>query len=118
VLGHTQDAEDAFQAVFLALARRAAALRSGAALPGWLYRVAHRAALAARMARQRRARPGDLSADLPTHARADDPAHSAADGELAALLDDEVAGLPECFRLPFILCQLQGRSRAEAAAEL
>jgi RNA polymerase sigma factor (sigma-70 family) len=117
VLAHTQDAEDAFQATFLVLARQAATVREGIALASWLYRVAHRAALAARTAR-RRTVLSEITTDFPTHATADDPARIAARGELATLLDDEIARLPERFRRTFILCELEGLSRIEAAAKL
>jgi DNA-directed RNA polymerase specialized sigma24 family protein len=54
VLGHAQDAEDAFQATFLILARGPASIRKGTALPSWLYGVAHRLAGHARRAARRR----------------------------------------------------------------
>jgi RNA polymerase sigma factor (sigma-70 family) len=116
LLAHAQDAEDAFQAAFLALARKAGSV-GGTSLGGWLYRVASRAALAARQARRRAARAAHTSCP-PRPEDAEDPAGAAAGRELARLLDDEIARLPERFRLPFILCELGGRSRAEAAAEL
>src|SRR5436190_14481369 len=54
VLGNQADAEDAFQAVFLVLSRKAVALRCGASLPAWLHKTAFRASLRARAARARR----------------------------------------------------------------
>jgi len=118
VLGHTHDAEDAFQASFLALARKARMIGEGKSLPGWLYRVSLRAALAALKARRLRRRREEFTASLDGFVSNDDPVQMTARHELAELLDGEIALLPEKFRLPFILCELQGRRRAEVAAEL
>jgi RNA polymerase sigma factor (sigma-70 family) len=118
VLGHAQDAEDAFQAAFLALARKAGSIGEGAALAGWLYRVAFRAALAAREARQRRAAAEKQTPPRKGPGPGEDPAREAAGREMARLIDDEVARLPDRFRVPFILCELEGRCRAEVAADL
>src|SRR5262245_8456161 len=112
VLRHEQDAEDAFQATFLALARQARSVRGGGSLAGWLYRVAFHAALKARAKAARRgtdALPDDLG-------RADDPADEAHARDVKAILDAEVMRLPDRYRLPVVLCYLQGRSNAEAAA--
>lgn len=101
-------AEDAFQAVYLILARKAGAVR-GANLAGWLFRVARRVGLRARkQAASRRARETTL--------RADPPAPAASDGaELAAVIDVELARLPERLRLPVLLCYLNGTSTEDAA---
>ena len=116
VLGHAQDAEDAFQAAFLALARKAGSIGEGAALAGWLYRVAFRAALAAREARQRRAAAEKQTPPRKGPGPGEDPAREAAGREMARLIDDEVARLPDRFRVPFILCELEGRCRALSRA--
>jgi RNA polymerase sigma factor (sigma-70 family) len=112
ILRHEQDAEDAFQATFLALAKKAATIR-GQALAGWLYRVACHAALKAR------ARSARFDSTLPDVASA---AAGAAEDfherELRRVLDEEVLRLPERFRLPVVLCYLQGRSNREAAVTL
>ncbi len=114
VLRCEQDAEDAFQATFLVLARTAGSIRRGESLGSWLYGVARRVALrAGRAAARRRRREAGVS-DMP----ADDPAAVAALRELQAVLDEEVSRLPPKYRGPFVLCCLEGRSRDEAAAEL
>ncbi len=118
VLGHCQDAEDVFQATFLTLARKSGTIGDGTSLAGWLYRVAFRAALAARKARQRRTGRELLAADMPETSAADDPARAACGRETGRLLDEEIARLPDRYRLPFILCELQGRGREVVAAEL
>ena len=111
VLRHQQDAEDAFQATFLALARKGSGIRKRTSIGGWLYRVAYRTALAAR--RGRREQPlGDVTV------RTLDPASEAAGRELRRALDEEVNRLPERYRLPLILCHFTGKSNAEAAREL
>src|SRR5581483_3634934 len=93
VLRHEQDAEDAFQAAFLALARKAAAVH-GRSLAGWLYRVAFHAALKARARSGRRDEVG-----LPeVAAKAADPSQAAHVRETQAILDAEVMRLPERFR--------------------
>jgi RNA polymerase sigma factor (sigma-70 family) len=113
VLRHEQDAEDAFQATFLALARQAPAVRGGS-LAGWLYRVAFHAALKAKARSARRgtaALPAEISRDT-------DPVDELLAREVRAVLDEEVMRLPARYRLPVVLCYLQGRSNSEAAAEL
>jgi RNA polymerase sigma-70 factor (ECF subfamily) len=110
VLGNAPDADDAFQATFLVLVRRAAAVRDGDRLAGWLYGVAHRTALEARTLRARRWRR-----ECPTDAAPDAPAPPGRDPELAAVIDAELGRLPEKYRTAIVLCDLDGRSRAEAA---
>jgi len=102
-------AEDAFQAVFLVLAKKARAIRSGN-VAGWLYHVARRVA-----ARAERCR-GQMR-ELPIVA-AEQTANPIERDELFQLLDDEVARLPERLRRPVLLCYLGGRSTEEAAREL
>src|SRR6516162_8577777 len=114
ILPHEQDAEDAFQATFLVLARRAGSIRRTEALAGWLHRVASRIARKARtMAMKRNQREMSLEHEPPAP-----PVSDLAWRELQGILDEELQRLPEKYRSPFILCCLEGRSRAEAAAEL
>jgi RNA polymerase sigma factor (sigma-70 family) len=114
VLGHIHDAEDAFQATFLVLARKADSVRPREMVGPWLYGVAHRTALKARAMnakrRVRERRAAEMA--LPT-APADGPPE-----ELLARLDDELGRLPERYRVPVVLCELQGRSRKEVAGQL
>jgi RNA polymerase sigma-70 factor (ECF subfamily) len=114
LLQHEQDAEDAFQAVFCVLARKAGAIRRGTAVGGWLYGVASRVARKAKALQvRRRMRESELP-DLP----APDKPPEWLRRDLWAVLDEEVSRLPERYRQPFVLCELQGKSNQEAAAEL
>ncbi|MCU0703837.1 MAG: sigma-70 family RNA polymerase sigma factor [Fimbriiglobus sp.] len=108
VLRNDHAAEDAFQAAFLVLARKAGTVRGSVA--GWLHRVALRVCL--RM--KRRLPPVALDAD-PTAPPDPDSAEAA---ERSAILDEEVGRLPEWLRLPVIVCYLQGHSTEQAAAQL
>jgi RNA polymerase sigma factor (sigma-70 family) len=114
VTGSHHLAEDAFQAVFLVLATRAAAIRPPAAVAAWLHGVAYRTARRARtMAERRRRRESTVDA-LPDTAPpvAPDPP------EAVAVLDEEIARLPERYRVPVVLCELEGLGRKDAAARL
>ncbi|HZY83733.1 MAG TPA: sigma-70 family RNA polymerase sigma factor [Gemmataceae bacterium] len=114
VLRHAADVEDAFQATFLVLLRKAKSVSRGEALGGWLYRVAYRVALRARAAARRRAereRPGPEAAAVPA------PPAPAWD-DLRPVLDEEVSRLPAKEQSAFVLCHLQGKTHAEAGREL
>src|SRR5690242_16411189 len=114
VLADWHDAEDAFQATFLVLARKAGSLRAGGSVAGWLHGVAYRLALKARVsAARRREREGRAAARPPG-----DPLAEVSVREAQAILDDELARLPEKFRAPLVLCCLEGLARDEAAARL
>ncbi|MFL5339097.1 MAG: RNA polymerase sigma factor [Gemmataceae bacterium] len=110
LLRDEHDAEDAFQATFLALAREVGHIGRGA-LAGWLHRLAFRVALKLR-ARSRRA--GPLPGEVPERAAGPE----AEVNELQDVLDEELSRLPAKFRRTFILCCLQGRSNSEAAREI
>jgi RNA polymerase sigma factor (sigma-70 family) len=111
VLRHEQDAEDAFQAAFLVLARKAGSLARGDLLGNWLYGVAYRTALKARTAAARRRSRETPLIDLPRPDQAGDGDWR----ELVPLLDRELNRLPDRYRTPVVLCELEGKSRKEAA---
>jgi RNA polymerase sigma factor (sigma-70 family) len=105
-------AEDACQATFLALATRAHRVREAEALPGWLHRVATRASLDL-LASRRTSVP---LLDQPD--RHSGPAQTVVDREESSLFDAGVNRLPDRYRMPFVLCELEGKSNREAAALL
>jgi RNA polymerase sigma factor (sigma-70 family) len=115
IIGHEADAEDAFQAAFLVLLRRAAAIVPRESIGNWLYGVAVRTALEARKRSARRlARETPLD-DRPLAAPEPEP-----DGwrELRPVLDQELNRLPDKYRTAVVLCHLEGRTRKEAARQL
>src|SRR5262249_3015886 len=117
ILRDAHHAEDAFQAAFLALARKAGSIRDRNAVAAWLCQVAHRPALRlqAQIAKTTRHEQSAASlVDLP--AGADSAA--APDPELAPLLVAEVNRLPAKYRTPVVLCYLEGRTVEQAAREL
>jgi RNA polymerase sigma factor (sigma-70 family) len=111
LLRQEQDAEDAFQATFLILARKAGAIGKHEALAGWLYKVAYRVAC--------RALPRTLVLTNVPPVILDRPAREPdADviwRDLRGVLDREIAALSESYRLPIVLCYFQGKSNEEAA---
>ncbi len=116
VLGDPQAAEDATQATFLVLAQKARTLARADALAGWLHGVARRIALKARAGLARRGQPL-LAADAPAD-RHPDPLAELSVRELLAILDEEVERLPRDYRLPVLLCCLEGHSQEETARRL
>jgi RNA polymerase sigma factor (sigma-70 family) len=117
VLERPQDAEDACQATFLVLVRRAASIRRADSLASWLHGVAYRIArkLLTQLRRQRTAwHPQDLDPPGPDT----DPAMDLTWREVRVLLDAELQRLPEKYRQPLVLCYLEGKTRDEAAQQL
>jgi RNA polymerase sigma factor (sigma-70 family) len=114
VLAQQQDAEDACQATFLVLARKAAAIRKRGSLASWLHGVAYRVA--------RKLGAGAAHAAVPVEAAelvaSSDPAAEAAWRETRAVLDEELEQLPARYRAPLTLCYLEGLTQAEAARQL
>jgi RNA polymerase sigma factor (sigma-70 family) len=120
LLRDTHAAEDAFQATFLVLARRAAALERQGSLAGWLYGVAYRIAVRARAnAARRYSREVSMdSCNDVCDPAGDDVAGRTSQQELRAVLDEEMQRLPVKYRAPLILCYLQGKTNEQAAREL
>jgi RNA polymerase sigma factor (sigma-70 family) len=125
VLGHEQDAEDAFQATFLVLARKAGSIRNFEAVGPWLHGAAYRIAMRAkrnaaiRGKHERRAGGVGLRVEQdPAAHAADSPARDISLREGMAILDEEVERLGGKQRAEFVACCLEGRTMAEAAREL
>jgi RNA polymerase sigma factor (sigma-70 family) len=111
ILRDEHDAEDAFQATFLVLARKAGSLRLPGSLGPWLYGVAYRTARKAKaLAGARRAKERQV-VDVVAVERPADESWS----ELRAVLDEEINRLPARYRTPVVLCYLQGKTNEEAA---
>src|SRR5262249_731039 len=117
LLGNRHDAEDAFQATFLVLARKAANVRPPGALAGWLHGVAYRVALKARKVVLRR-RLESPAPDLAPPDPHPDPLSELTAREALLALEEEVQRLPEAYRLPVVLCCLHGATQEEAARQL
>jgi RNA polymerase sigma factor (sigma-70 family) len=113
ILHNLPDAEDAFQATFLVLVRKANGVRQPDLLGPWLHGVAYRVAMRLRAAIGLRAgQQRDLELPAP------EPMPEAERQELRLLLDQEVSRLPERYRMPFVLCHLEGLTNEEAARRL
>ncbi len=114
VLRDHHDVEDAFQATFLVLARKAASVMPREKVGNWLYGVAYQTAMKARATRARR-RGREIQAPHmpePVEVRGEHP------DVLPPELDRELSRLPEKYRFPIVLCHLEGRTHKEAASEL
>lgn len=113
-LHNSHDAEDAFQAAFLVLVRKAASIRPREMVASWLYGVANNTAAKARaMIQKRRGREKQV-AELPEP----EAARQETVDDLPAVLDQELSGLPERYRIAILLCDLEGKTRKEAAHQL
>ena len=119
LLGDRHHAEDAFQATFLVLARKARSIHDPDRLGNWLYGVALRTAKKARcrLARRRQSEQGNAleGQEIDPGAPADEPVVA---WEQAEMLHDEIGQLPVAFRLPVILCYFEGLTVEEAARQL
>jgi RNA polymerase sigma factor (sigma-70 family) len=115
ILHQEQDAEDAFQATFLVLARRGGSLVNPDLLGSWLYGVAFRIARRIRTRGARRRAQERHGVSVP---RAEEPAVDLVWREWRAVLDEELNRLPDKYRLPLVMCYLQGLTNAEAARRL
>jgi RNA polymerase sigma factor (sigma-70 family) len=124
ILTDAQDVEDAFQATFVVLVRRASGLRKEGSLASWLYGVAYRVALKSRSSavrRKQREQQADAMAqtEVPQDSYPEpEPDRQASWRELRGVLDDEVNRLPEKYRAPLVLCYLEGKTNEQAAQEL
>jgi RNA polymerase sigma factor (sigma-70 family) len=113
-LRHLQDAEDAFQATFLLLARRSTGIRRHESLASWLHGVAYRMAQNARRSASRRRKYEGTDQPAPSV----NPTVALEWREVQAILDDEIERLPELYRAPFILFYLENRRQADVARQL
>jgi RNA polymerase sigma factor (sigma-70 family) len=113
VLAEHHDVEDAFQTTFLILAKSAASIKQGESLGPWLHRVALRVARRARFQAWERRTRETVGQTLRADHSTDAPDYS-----FVPLLREEISRLPERYRLPVVLCYLEGKTNEEAAAEL
>ncbi|HWY88559.1 MAG TPA: sigma-70 family RNA polymerase sigma factor, partial [Gemmataceae bacterium] len=114
VLRHRHDAEDAFQATFLVLAHKAASVCPRDMLGNWLYGVANTTALRAKVAAAKRQAREKQVSNMP-EPQAPEPGQW---DDLQPLLDQELTRLPDKYRIPIVLCDLEGRPRREVASRL
>src|SRR5947207_3367065 len=119
LLGNGADADDAFQATFFLLARKARSIRKRDSVGSWLHGVAHR--LSQQMLSRRSARlrcEEKMRQAVPSMPNADDPVRLASLRELSVILDDELRNLPAVCRAALVACYLEGLSTALAAHQL
>jgi RNA polymerase sigma factor (sigma-70 family) len=114
ILRNYHDAEDAFQATFLVLVRKAASIASAELLANWLYGVAHQTALKARATTAKRTMRERQVKEMPEPAVSDNELWN----DLQPLLDRELSGLSDKYRVAIVLCDLEGKTRKEAARQL
>jgi RNA polymerase sigma factor (sigma-70 family) len=113
VLGNDADAEDAFQSTFLVLALKGASIRKASSVASWLHGVAYRTALKARRRSSSR-RKNEALTPLRQFAAPDDLSWR----EVRQVLHEELATLPERYRLPLVLCYLEGHTQDQAAKKI
>jgi RNA polymerase sigma factor (sigma-70 family) len=113
IIGSHHDAEDAFQATFLVLVRKAAAVQPRQMVGNWLYGVAYQTALKAKASASKRRTRERQVADMPEPEVAEDLL-----ADLLPVLDRELSRLPDKYRVPVVLCDLEGKSYKEAARQL
>ena len=118
VLNQDHDAEDAFQATFLTLSRKAGTIRDRRVLASWLYEVAYRIAVRARAGSVRRRQQEKEGVAMTARTFRPEQENQAAWNELRPILHDEVNRLPDKYRLPVILSYLEGRTNEEVATLL
>ncbi len=119
ILSAEHDAEDAFQATFLVLAQKGGTIRNRTVLAGWLHEVAHRIAIKARVSVVRRRQiERQAMAMAPAPIALNQQDEEAAWNELRPVLHDEVDRLPDKYRVPVILCYLEGKTNEEVAEQL
>lgn len=114
ILRDPHDAEDAFQATFLVLARKAASVSPREMVGNWLYGVARTTAVRARADNAKRRKRERQMANLPEP----ETVPNNRQDDLHEVLDEELARLPDKYRVPIVLCDLEGRSRKEVARQL
>src|SRR5712691_3461796 len=114
VLHNHHDAEDAFQATFLVLVRKAASIVPGEMVANWLYGVAHQTALKARATTARRRARERQVKEMPEPQVVEQDLWP----DLQSLLDQELSRLPDKYRVPIVLCDLEGKTYKEAARQL
>src|SRR5581483_8729675 len=114
VLRRQQDAEDAFQATFLVLMHKARSLGKPQLLGNWLYGVAYRTSIKARLLASRQSKREKPMVAIPVF----DAENEATWRDLRPVLDDELHRLPDKYRATVVLCYLEGKSTEEAARAL
>jgi RNA polymerase sigma factor (sigma-70 family) len=113
VLRNDADAEDAFQATFLVLVKKAGSIRSPSAISNWLYGVAHTTALRAKAMNRKRQTREREAGSIPRHQACEEVWRA-----VQSLLDAEMASLPDKYRIPIVLCDLESSTIKEAARHL
>jgi RNA polymerase sigma factor (sigma-70 family) len=114
ILRSHHDAEDAFQATFLVLVRKAVSIRQRETMANWLYGVAHQTAVKARAMLAKRRTRETQGTTMPEPQAPDQVARN----DLQPLLDQELSRLPDKYRVAIVLCDLEGKTRREAARQL